>query len=144
VYLVDTNVISATAPAKAGHDLTQWMDLNSDRLYISTITVAEIEDGIAKLRRERATRRAKALTAWLETLLHLYAERVLAFDIATARIAGAFSDLARSKGRPAGFPDIAIAATAKAHGLMLLTRNVKHFTPFGLAIHDPFSSLPRA
>jgi len=144
VYLVDTNVISAGAPAKADHALVEWMDRHSDRLYISTITIAEFEDGIAKLRRERSLKRAKALTDWLETLLHLYADRVLAFDIATARIAGSFSDIARSKGRSAGFPDIAIAATAKAHGLSLLTRNVKHFTLFGLTIHDPFSSLPRA
>jgi hypothetical protein len=47
--------------------------------------VAEIEDGIAKARREGATRKSVDLSAWLETVLHLYGDRVLAFDAATAR-----------------------------------------------------------
>ncbi|MGB6288311.1 MAG: PIN domain-containing protein, partial [Xanthobacteraceae bacterium] len=98
MYLVDTNVISASAPSKAVStaELLKWMDDHSARLYLSAVTVAEIEDGIAKARRERARRKAADLTAWLDTLLHLYGDRVLAFDVRAARIAGALSDLARS------------------------------------------------
>ena len=47
---------------------------------------------------EKARRKAADLTAWLETLLHLYGDRVLAFDVAAARFAGVLSNLARSKG----------------------------------------------
>ena len=74
MYLVDTNVISASAPAKAVSpaELLKWMDEHSTRLYLSVVTVAEIEDGIPKARRERARRKAIDLAAWLETLLHLY------------------------------------------------------------------------
>lgn len=143
MYLVDTDVISAAAPAKRHTpELVDWMDRHSARIYLSAVTIAEIEDGIAKARREGAGRKAAALTQWLDLLLHLYAERVLAFDLAAARVAGRLSDLARSKGQSPGFADIAIAATAKAHGLTVLTRNLKHFAVFGLAAHDPFRTLP--
>jgi len=71
--------------------------MDQQRLFISTITVAEIADGIAKARREGSRAKAADLTGWLEALLHLYRNRVLPFDVAAARIAGALSDRARSK-----------------------------------------------
>ncbi len=144
-YLVDTDVISTGAPAKrqASAAVVLWMDQNSDRLFLSTITVAEIADGIAKARREGSGRKAASLTGWLETLLHLYGNRVLPFDVAAARVAGTLSDRARSKGRSPGFADVAIAATAAAHGLTVLTANLRHFTPLGVWAHNPFESLPK-
>ena len=66
---------------------------------MSAVSIAEIEAGIAKLRRQGARRRADDLTAWLDTLLHLYAERVLPFEVRAARIAGGLADRARSKGQ---------------------------------------------
>ena len=64
------------------------MDEHSAALFLSAVTVAEIEDGIAKLRREGATRKSEDLKDWFETVLHLYGDRVLAFDTPVARIAG--------------------------------------------------------
>ena len=104
--------------------------------------MAEIEDGIAKLRREGARRKSADLSAWLETLLHLYSDRVLAFDVATARIAGLISDRARGLGQSPGFADIIIAATAQHHRLTILSRNIRHLKPLGVAVIDPFSNLP--
>ena len=142
LYLVDTNIVSAGAPNRSHALLAQWMDTNSARLYISTISIAEIESGISKSRRAGSTAKADLIAQWLEQLLHLYGARVLPFDTGAARIAGAFIDACRAKGAPAGFPDIAIAATAKANGLMVLTRNLKHFAPLGVQVHDPHASLP--
>jgi predicted nucleic acid-binding protein len=144
LYLVDTDVISARAPSRAvaSAEFAGWMDRNSERLFISTITVAEIEDGIAKARREGARRKASALASWLETIVHLYNDRIIAFDIAAARIAGRLSDRARGKGHSPGFPDLAIAATAMAHQLTVLTRNLRHFGPLGVPARDPFNELP--
>ncbi|ABD88888.1 type II toxin-antitoxin system VapC family toxin [Rhodopseudomonas palustris] len=143
MYLVDTNVISAGAPSRAAPAaLIAWMDHHSPQLYISAVTVAEIGDGIAKARREGATRKASDLDAWLDTLLHLYSERVLTFDAATARVAGMLSDRARGKGQAPGFADIIIAATALQHGLTVLSRNLKHFEPLGVPTLDPFATLP--
>jgi toxin FitB len=144
VYLVDTNVISAGAPSKSvtAADLAKWMDEHSAELYLSVVTVAEIEDGIAKARREKAKRKATDLAAWLEILLHLYGNRILAFDVVAARVAGALSDLARSKGIAPGFADIVIGATARFHDLTILTQNTRHFEPLGLPTVNPFAQLP--
>jgi len=145
LYLVDTDVISASAPAKrrASSALILWMDRNSDRLFLSTITIAEIADGIAKARREGARRKAADLAGWLEAVLHLYGNRVLPFDVAAARLAGTLSDRARSRGQSPGFPDLAIAATAATHQLTVLTGNLRHFAPLGVAAHNPLDSLPK-
>ena len=143
MYLVDTNVISAAAPSRpVAPALIEWMDTHSAALFLSAVTVAEIEDGIAKLQREGAKRKSADLAAWLEAVLHLYGDRVLAFDVATARIAGAISDLARGLGRAPGFADIIIAASAQQHGLTILSRNLRHFEPFAVAVIDPFAGLP--
>jgi predicted nucleic acid-binding protein len=145
VYLVDTNVISVGAPSRlAPVGVVDWMDAHSALLFLSAVTVAEIEDGIAKLRREGATRKSADLTAWLETMLHLHGNRILAFDTAIARIAGALADRARSQGHAPGFSDIIIAATAQHHGLTILSRNVRHFAPLNVPVLDPFVVLPPA
>ncbi|MGH7156338.1 MAG: type II toxin-antitoxin system VapC family toxin [Acetobacteraceae bacterium] len=145
MYLVDTNIISAGAPSRlAPPEIVEWMDVHSASLFLSVMTVAEIEDGIAKLRRESATRKSVSLAAWLETLLHLYTDRILAFDTPTARIAGALSDRARGQGHAPGLAGIIIAATARHHGLTILSRNVRHFAPLGVPVLDPFAELPRA
>ena len=144
MYLVDTNVLSAGAPTKArvASDLMTWMERNSERLYLSVITIAEIEDGIAKARRGAAHRKAERLAEWLELLLHLYSVRILPLDVPTARVLGRLSDHARAQGHSPGFADLAIAATAQIRGYMVLTRNLRHFRPLGVACHDPFDSLP--
>lgn len=145
MYLVDTNVISARAPSRlVPPKLVVWMDAHSALLFLSAVTVAEIEDGIAKLRREGATRKSEDLTAWLETVLHLHTDRILTFDTPTARIAGALSDRARGQGHAPGFGDIIIAATAQHHGLTILSRNIRHFVPLGVSVIDPFDTLPPA
>lgn len=120
------------------------MDQHSDDLYLSAISVAEIETGIAGLRRRQARRRADRLAAWLETLLHLYGDRILPFDLHVARIAGRIADEVRGLGQAPGFADIAIAATAKHHQLTILTRNTRHFGPLGAPFLDPFDALPRS
>jgi predicted nucleic acid-binding protein len=120
------------------------MDEHSSALFLSAVTIAEIADGIAKARREGATRKASGLAAWLRTLLHLYGDRVLPFDASTAEIAGALSDLARGRGHDPGFADVAIAATARRHDLTLLSRNARDFVTMDVPVVDPFESLPSA
>ncbi len=144
MYLADTNIVSAGSPlahaAPAG--LIDWMERHSAELYLSVITVAEVEDGIAKARRLGATRKADRLGAWLATLIHLYSARILPMDLAVARIAGRMSDRARAAGHAPGLADITIAATAQAHDCIVLTRNIRHFRPLGVKVHDPFTTLP--
>jgi predicted nucleic acid-binding protein len=143
-YLVDTDVVSAGAPTKAVRrsELIEWMDEHSADLFVSAVTIAEIVDGIAQARRKGAGRKAGDLSAWLQTVLHLYGDCVLPFDVATAEIAGALSDLARGRGHSPGFADVAIAATARHHGLTILSRNERHFAAMDVTVIDPFQKLP--
>jgi hypothetical protein len=118
-----------------------WMDHNSAHLYLSVMTIAEVQDGIAKSRRLKAHRKAERLSAWLETVMHLYAARVLPIDLETARRIGILSDIARGQGHAPGLADLAIAATAQLHGFTILTRSLRHFGPLGVAALDPFETL---
>ena len=144
MYLVDTNVISARAPSKSlpPDELVGWMDVMSPRLFISVVTTGEVIADIAKALREGATTKASNLEAWWAAVEHLYGPRILPFDSAAARAGGRLLDKARSIGQSPGWADIAIAGTAKAHGLIVLTRNLKHFEPLGIACLDPFKQLP--
>ena len=144
MFLLDTNVLPASAPKRAAMspELERWFARNTDRLFLSVVTIAEVDDGIAKATREGATRKADQLSEWLEAILQLYGRRVLPIEIATARRAGALSDRARANGHAPGFADLMIAATASVLGYVVLTRNIKHFAVTGVAACDPFSTLP--
>ena len=140
--MLDTNILSAFAPGRHGipQNAAMWFDERTDALYLSAITVSEIEAGIAKLYRIGDPRRADALRGWLERVLALYADRVLSFDLAAARIAGALGDAAQAMGRHPGFADVAIAAIAKARELVVVTLNRRHFEPLGVELFDPFGA----
>jgi len=103
-----------------------------------------LQPGLLRCGGKGATRKSSDLAAWLETVLHLCGDRILAFDTSTARIAGILSDRARGQGQAPGFGDIIIAATAQHHGLTILSRNVRHFVPIGVPVLDPFVALPPA
>ena len=144
MYLVDTNVLSVGAPGRRERSamLVDWMDAHSNHLFLSAVTVTEITSGIAKLKRTGSTSKATALGDWLNLVLHLYGERVLAFDVPAARLAGELTDRANATGHSPGFADVAIAATAGLRSLTILTRNLRRFTPLGIAAGDPFETLP--
>ena len=145
-FLIDTSVLSAFAPGRPAiaEQMTTWMAAQgkAGRLYLSVITVAEIERGWRKLHRVGGTARAKVLSEWLRELIDLYGDRLLAIDAETARIAGEIEDRAIASGVHPGFADVLIAATAQAHRLTLLTANVRHFQPLGMTCFNPIEGLP--
>jgi predicted nucleic acid-binding protein len=118
------------------------MERNSNHLCLSVVTIAEIEGGIAKVRRDGGARKGAMLAEWLSLLMYLYEDRILPFDLPAAKVAGGLIDIARRKGRAPGFGDIAIAATAHTNGLTVLTRNIKDFDPLEVPVYDPFLSGP--
>jgi predicted nucleic acid-binding protein len=139
-WLVDTNVISAFAPSRPERpQAAAWLEARSDDLFLSAIAAAEIEAGVAKLRREGGGRRAQSLAGWLDEILGQYGERVLPLDVEAARIAGRLIDAARARGHTAGFADAAVAGIAKAHGLTVLTVNLRHFHSLGVDAVEPFA-----
>jgi toxin FitB len=142
MFLVDTNVISelATTKREAVRHVVDWLDRAGPRLFMSVISVAEIYAGIAKADREGAKTKARKLSEWWQPIEHLYADRLLPFDLNCARTAGEIIIAARAH-RP-GFEDIAIAATARVHELVVVTRNLRHFEPLGVQAVDPYIALP--
>ena len=140
-WLLDTNILSAFAPGKPAviPAVAAWFAERTDGLFLSAITAAEVEAGIAKLRRVGLRQRADELRDWFDRMLSFYADRVLPFDLGAARIAGALSDAAQADGRHPGFADVAIAAIAKSRELVVLTLNLRHFDPLGVDAHNPFN-----
>lgn len=140
-YLLDTNVISRFAPGR--HEpsaaLRDWMIAEgaAGRLYIAAITIAEIERGIRKLHRKGGQERAARLADWLNGIGSTFEDRILPFDAAAAQIAGAMADDADARGKPQDLADVMIAATAKAHGLTVVTDNIRHFEPLDVSVQRP-------
>ena len=141
---MDTNIVSATSPiarSVVGAALfSNWLRRDSERLFLSAVTIAEIEAGIARADRIGADTKVERLRLWLASVEHLYADRILAFGIDEARYAGLIIDRARA--HDPGFEDVAIAATAAAHGFTVLTANERHFAPLGVPFLNPLKELP--
>jgi predicted nucleic acid-binding protein len=144
VYILDTNVLSVTAPTKAlpDRELQAWIRRNSDRLFLSAISLMELNHGATRLEHRRAAAKAARLTTWIE-LVHIhYERRILLVDAAVALRAGELITVARAGGVEIDTEDAIIAATADLHSLTVLTDNVRHFAPIGVAYIDPFVTLP--
>jgi hypothetical protein len=144
-YLLDTSVVSVLAPGREAFvppAFGAWLLARHQRLFLPAVTIAEVAQGIGKLRRSGGTDRADRLDRWLDGLLAAYADRILPLDAHAARLAGQLSDAAQAQGRHPGFADVAIAALAQRAGLLLLTCNLKHFEPLGVACADPMVALP--
>lgn len=144
-YLLDTSVISILAPGREPHvpaGMVDWLHARSSLLFIPSVAIAELTQGICKLRRAGGVERAARLAAWLDGMVAGYGDRILPIDSAVARLAGGMSEAAMAKGKHPGFADVAIAATAQHAGLLLLTCNLKHFEPLNVACCDPVIRLP--
>lgn len=143
--MLDTSVVSALAPGREAFVPTpfgQWLQAHHQALFLPSVAIAEMAQGIGKLRRAGGVERADRLDRWLDGLLAAYGDRILPLDAQVARLAGEMSDAAQAQGRHPGFADVAIAAIAQHAGLLLLTRNLKHFQPLGVACADPLTELP--
>jgi hypothetical protein len=106
-------------------------------LFVSVLTVGEIERGIER-QRPLNPPFAESIASWLDVILRMYEGRILAVDVAIARRWGRLSQRIGNKGL-----DLAIAATALEHGLTVVTRNVSDFEPTGVSVLDPFKSRSR-
>jgi toxin FitB len=137
MYLIDTVVLSELRKPQRDAHLAAWVEQQrTTDLFVSVVTIGEIERGIA---RQRTTDSdfAAALAAWLDRLLALYGERILPFDLQIARRWG---QLSAALGNDSA--DLMISATALEHGLTVVTRNVPDFEPTGVATVNPFGSRP--
>ena len=134
MYLVDTDVLSALRKRDKFPRVVEWLaNQRTTDLYISVVTVGEIERGIAR-QRQSDPEFALRLGEWLDSLIEMYGDHILGVNLAVARRWGQLS--ARIGNQSA---DLLLAATALEHGLVVVTRNVRHFQSTGVELTDPFA-----
>ena len=135
MFLIDTVVISELRKSRPSASVVRWFRRQRDSdLFLSVVTLSEIERGIEKKRRTDPEFSAK-LSIWLESLVNVYGDRVLPVSPAIARRWGALSACYGNESA-----DLLIAATALTHGLTVATRNVTDFSGTNVDVVDPFVS----
>ena len=140
-YILDTNVVSLLSPAKgeASPTFLNWLD-EADaqgKLFLSTVTVHEIERGIGLLESKGATVKARELRLWMDGLVSTYGDRILPIDAVVSAISGRLDAAAVSSGHNPGMADALIAGTARAHDLTVVTFNLRHFAQFDIDVLPP-------
>jgi len=110
--------------------------LESDNLFVSVVSIGEMAKGIALLKESKIKR---DLQAWLQALEQHYADRILLIDLETSHTWGELTASAQKAGKIVPASDGLIAATARRHGLHVMTRNTEHFAPTGVLLINPWA-----
>jgi toxin FitB len=139
MYLLDTNVVSEIRKirfGKADVNVAAWADsVDADDLYLSVVTVQELEIGVLLAERRDPTQGA-VFRAWLDQhVLPAFANRVLNIDTTVALRS---AQLHVPDPRPVR--DSLIAATALVHRMTVVTKNVSNFEPTGVPIFGPWNA----
>lgn len=135
-FLLDTNVIAELRKgARANVHVRSWFEtLDPDAIVLSVLTIGEIRRGIENVRR-RDSATAKALERWLRRLIAEHRDRILPVDLAVTEEWGRLN-----VPDPLPVVDALLSATAKVHGLTLVTRNVKDVARTGVEFVNPFDA----
>ncbi len=136
-FLLDTNIISEFRRVQAGKgaaEVAEWAaSVARAELYLSAITVMELEMGV-RLAERRDVAQGTLLRRWITSVvLPEFVTRILPFDTDAALCAAALH-----VPDPKPWRDAAIAATAMVHGMTVVTRNTADFNPTGVAVFNPW------
>lgn len=137
MFLLDTNVVSELRKAKSGRadtNVVTWANsVSAASLFLSSITILELEIGILQIERRDPVQGA-VLRAWLNVhVLPAFSERILAIDTSVAQRCARLH-----VPDPCSDRDALIAATALVHGMTVVTRNISDFKPTGVEILNPW------
>lgn len=141
-YLIDTNALSLLSNSKASPQFIDWLQAQQRKnaLYVSTITLQEIEKGIVKLERVKggSPEKAKRLREWVQIVMADFQDRFLPVDVEVALAAGKLEGAMLARGLNIELADILIASTAQTRGLTVVTANIRDFEPLGVDCLAPF------
>ena len=134
-YLLDTNVLSETRKRQPAAGVANWIaETSPTHLHVSVLTLGEIGQGIARILNRGDRQQAAALERWLSGIETGFEDRVLPV---TLPVAEAWSR--QQYAHPLPVIDGLIAATARVHGMTVVTRNVKDFELAGVQVLNPFA-----
>lgn len=132
MYLLDTNVVSELRKPRPHGAVVAWLEGVAEAdLYLSAVTLAEIQAGI-EMTREQDAEKAARIEAWLDQVAGGY--NILSMDAATFR---AWARLMHRQSDTV-YEDAMIAACAQVHKLTVVTRNVRDFERFAVPVFNPF------
>ena len=132
-FLLDTNVISELQKRQPNPLVLSFLkSVPGSRLFLSVLTLGELRKG-AFVKRDSDPAMYNHYSTWIDTLQHIYSDRVLDVDTATATLWG---ELSAGRSRPV--VDTLLAATAIAHDLTLTTRNTADFTGLSVKLLNPW------
>jgi predicted nucleic acid-binding protein len=135
MYLLDTNVISELRRPKPHPGVVTWLEgIGADAIFVSAVTIGELQIGVENIR-EQDSERAKHVELWVDDVTTHY--NVLPMDVPSFR---RWAQLIRGQPRDV-IADAMIAATAIVHNLTVVTRNVRDFARFDVAIINPFQRI---
>lgn len=138
MFILDTNVVSELRKAKSGKankHVVKWAkSVSSSSLYLSIISILELETGVLLVER-RDPAQGAILRTWLNAhVLPVFAERILYLDVAVAQRCASLQIP-----DPRSDRDAIIAATALVHGMTVVTRNIKDFSKTGVELLNPWN-----
>jgi hypothetical protein len=132
MYLLDTNIVSELRRLKPHGAVLAWLETIPDQdLYLSVVTLAEIQAGI-EITREQDPQKAADIEQWLDLVADTY--NILAMDQLTFR---AWAKLMHGKSDTL-YEDAMIAATAQVNNLIVVTRNIADFSQLKVQVFNPF------
>jgi predicted nucleic acid-binding protein len=139
-YLLDTCVVSELVNTKPELRVMQWIrSQDEENLFLSVITIGEIQKGISKLPDGR--KKKKQLQNWLKNdLQERFKDRILEITIGTANVWGQVLGACENKGVTLPAIDSLIASQGIFHKMTIVTRNISDMEPSGVALFNPWES----
>ena len=136
-YLLDTCVVSELVKKTPRRQVVDWVDAQDEStLYLSALTIGELEKGIVKL---PASARKARLTTWVRRdVTARFAGRVVPIDARVASRWGTITGESERRGLPLPVVDSLIATTALVHDLQMVTRNTEDFARCGVVCINPW------
>ena len=139
-WLLDADVVSQPVKKHGDPRVIAWMRAERDQCYTSTIVIAQLAYWV---RTKEGTQR-EALQQWLNRFIEGFGGRILSFNLAVAHVWAEQKHLLAQSGTPMPVEDSYIAATARRHGLTIVTGNDRDFRRPGVKVFNPFKEAPPA
>jgi toxin FitB len=138
-FLLDTNVLSEASKPQPDEAVKAWLHgVDEDMLFVSAITLAELRFGIERL---APGARRNSLDLWLrESLIERLGSRLLVVDSAVAAEWGTLQAQTQARGRRMDTMDCFLAATARVHQLIMVTRDTEHFSNASCELFNPWTA----